>query len=45
MASLRAQGTPGAEVLTFAGTIDREDLAVIQQTIEEGCERVDPDEW
>ena len=29
----------------LAGAISAEDLALMQQTIEEGCERVDLNEW
>ena len=39
------RGTPGRELLQFAGTIELDDLALMQQAIEEGCEQVDADEW
>lgn len=39
------KGTPGHELLRFAGTIDEESLREIREAIEEGCERVDPDDW
>ncbi len=39
------RGTPGKELLQFAGTIEPDDLALIKQAIEEGCEKVDADEW
>lgn len=35
----------GGALLAFAGTISRDDLAEMRQTIEEGCEKVDKDEW
>jgi hypothetical protein len=38
-------GTPGRQLLVFAGAIPAADLSLIRQTIEEGCERVDADEW
>lgn len=38
-------GVPGAALLQFAGAIPREDLALMEQAIEEGCERIDVDEW
>ena len=31
------RGTPGKELLKFAGTISKEDLEIMKQTIEEGC--------
>ena len=45
LATEQKQGTGGADLLRFAGAIDKNDLAEIQQVIEEGCERVDRDEW
>lgn len=41
----RVHGVPGKDLLRFAGTIDSEDLITIEQTINEGCEKVSPDEW
>lgn len=41
----RRRGVPGRNLLKFAGTIDPEDLEVMKQAIEEGCERIEPDEW
>lgn len=43
--SLTQQGTPGKDLLQFAGTIPMEDLEEISQAIEEGCEQVDINEW
>lgn len=44
--SLKPQprGVTGASLLSFAGSIKRDDLSQMQQAIEE-CERVDLDEW
>lgn len=39
------RGVPGADLLRFAGTIEADDLDKMTQAIEEGCERVDADEW
>ena len=39
------RGTPGKELLRIVGTISAEDLALMQQAIEEDCERIDPSEW
>ena len=41
----KVHGVPGRDLLRFAGTIDSEDLITIEQTINEGCEKVNPDEW
>lgn len=38
-------GTPGRELLHFAGSIDRADLEAISQAIQEGCEKVEPNGW
>jgi hypothetical protein len=34
-----------AALLKYAGTISREDLDIISEAIEEGCERVDEEGW
>jgi len=39
------EGKPGWTLIRFAGWIAPDDLALIQETIESGCERVDLDEW
>ena len=38
-------GVSGASLLSFAGSISSDDLSVIAQAVEEGCERVDAHEW
>ena len=38
-------GVPGRSLLIFAGTIPADDLLLMSEAIEEGCERVDSDEW
>jgi len=38
-------GVPGRSLLTFAGAISADDLALMSEAIEEGCEQVDADEW
>lgn len=43
--SATPRGVPGKNLLQFAGTIDKSDLNEIARSIEEACERVDPDEW
>jgi hypothetical protein len=39
------EGIPVARLLSFAGTIPKEDLQEIAAAIEDGCERVDADAW
>ncbi len=38
-------GVQGTQLLQFAGTIPPNDLELMRQAIEEGCERVDTNEW
>ena len=38
-------GVPGEKLLSYAGCIDADDLEVMAKAIEEGCEKVDPNEW
>ena len=44
LSNARIHGVPGQNLLRFAGTIDHEDLMIIEQTIKEGCEKVNLDE-
>ncbi len=39
------KGTPGSDVLRFAGTLAPSDLKAMLRAIEEGCEQVDPHDW
>jgi hypothetical protein len=39
------RGTPGNELLSFAGTISKSDLTKMEQAIEKDCEKVNIDEW
>lgn len=41
----RKRGVPGNVLLRFSGTIHAEDLVTMAQAIEEGCEKVDRNEW
>jgi hypothetical protein len=38
-------GVPGSELIKFAGTLSDEDAEELIQIIEEGCERIDYNEW
>lgn len=38
-------GVNGSSLLRFAGTVDPEDAHRMTVAIEEGCERIDPNEW
>jgi hypothetical protein len=40
-ATERTRGVPGKDLLRFAGTIDAEDLKLMEQAIEEDCEVVE----
>lgn len=39
------RGTPGQQLLRFAGSIPLNDLQLMSEAIERDCERVDIDEW
>jgi hypothetical protein len=39
------RGTQGKLLLEFAGTISLDDLSLMGQAIESGCEQVDSSEW
>lgn len=38
-------GIPGRNLLPFAGTIEKAELEAMKRAIENGCERVDLNEW
>ena len=39
------KGTPGSQLLRFAGSISADDLKLMREAIEQGCEQVDVNEW
>ncbi|MFQ5854861.1 MAG: hypothetical protein ACE5LU_04355 [Anaerolineae bacterium] len=39
------KGTPGKQLLRFAGIIEPDDIEAMSQAIEAGCEKVDANEW
>ncbi|PIG91027.1 hypothetical protein [Gloeocapsopsis sp. IPPAS B-1203] len=39
------RGTPGKQLLRFAGSIPSDDLQAIREAIEQDCEQVDLNEW
>jgi hypothetical protein len=39
------RGTPGKELLSFAGSISKSDLSEMAQAIEQDCEKVNTYEW
>lgn len=43
--ALVSSGAPGRSLLRFAGTLDDDSAREMTRAIEEGCERVDLDEW
>ena len=40
-----AKRYPGEKLLELVGTISPEDLEIMKQAIEEGCEQIDESEW
>ncbi|MBD2354415.1 hypothetical protein H6G41_07210 [Tolypothrix sp. FACHB-123] len=45
LAKTEIRGTPGEQLLGFAGAIPPEDLQLMQEAIEQDCERIDINEW
>jgi hypothetical protein len=41
----REKKTSRVDLLKFAGSIDRDDLELMEQAIAEGCEKIDAHEW
>jgi hypothetical protein len=41
----QVRGTPGQQLLRFAGSIPQDDLRLMHEAIEQGCEQVDSNEW
>jgi hypothetical protein len=39
------RGVAGNQLLRFAGAVAMDDLDLMREAIEQGCERVDADEW
>lgn len=39
------KGTPGQQLLRFAGSIPADELQLMREAIEQDCERVDINEW
>jgi hypothetical protein len=40
-----SEGVPGRQLLRFGGILTPEEADLMERTIREGCERVDPGEW
>lgn len=45
LAKAETRGTPGQQLLRFAGSVSSDDLRLMCKAIERDCERVDVDEW
>lgn len=43
--SLLSKGRSGKSLIAFAGSISKTDLESISKAIEEGCEKVNTNEW
>ncbi len=39
------KGVPGKQLLSFTGAISLDDLKAMEQAIDNGCEKVDMNEW
>lgn len=39
------KGVPGSQLLQFAGTIPSDELNLMSEAINSGCEQVDTNEW
>jgi len=40
-----AKGISGKQLIKFVGLIPSDDLKVMREAIEAGCEQIDPNEW
>jgi hypothetical protein len=45
LAKSSPRGVPGRRLVSFCGSIKPDDLRLMSQAIEDGCERVDANEW
>ena len=45
LADPRGKGEAGRTLLRFAGTIEKDDIVTIGTAIDDGCERINPNEW
>jgi predicted GNAT family N-acyltransferase len=45
LVNAEVRGTPGQQLLRFAGSIPPNDLQLMREAIEQDCERVDSNEW
>ncbi len=45
LAGSTPRGVPGKQLLRFAGSIPPDDISLISEAIERGCEQVDINEW
>jgi hypothetical protein len=45
LAQPRPRGTPGRQLLKYAGILSPEEAEAMMAAIEEGCEQIEPNEW
>jgi hypothetical protein len=45
LAVTNPKGVPGKQLLSFAGAFPADDLKVMEQAIEDNCEKVNLNEW
>jgi len=45
LAESAPRGVPGQQLLRFAGALPPDDVKLMREAIEQGCEQVDANEW
>ncbi len=45
LAQPRPRGTPGKQLLKYAGILSAEEAEAMMAAVEEGCEQIEPNEW
>jgi hypothetical protein len=45
LAKAEVRGTPGQQLLRFAGSIPSDNLQLMREAIEQDCEKIDVNEW
>ncbi|HIK30568.1 MAG TPA: hypothetical protein IGS17_06250 [Oscillatoriales cyanobacterium M59_W2019_021] len=45
LVKVEVRGTPGQQLLRFAGSIPIDDLQLMREAIEQDCDRIDLNEW
>lgn len=45
LVKFQVRGTPGQQLLRFAGSIPLDDLQLMREAIEQNCHQIDANEW